>query len=119
MSLLGMSFDVVPEYLYFYRIRENSRLRTTPKFLNESRVLDGYLPHLQKLGMGDAAPFVAGLLHAVNALHIGSEPMSGQTAPMSSMGPKLLSSQIRMKHLLHAIVIKIVRRLRARRPFKL
>jgi glycosyltransferase involved in cell wall biosynthesis len=42
MSLMDMKIDIIPKFLFFYRIREDSRLRITSEFDNNQRVLDVY-----------------------------------------------------------------------------
>lgn len=61
LALSEYRMDVVPEYLYFYRVVEGSMLRTTERYLNTQRVLRVYTDHLQKSGLGALATAFHGL----------------------------------------------------------
>lgn len=65
LSLEGYKLDVIPEYLFFYRHRTDSRLRTTEEFQNDARVLRVYEEKLRSLGLEDIAPMILTLHYIV------------------------------------------------------
>lgn len=60
VALAGYKLDVIPEFLLYYREREDSRLRSTDLYLNESRVLRHYQKRLREVGLDDLAPLLLG-----------------------------------------------------------
>jgi len=63
-SLEGYKVDIIPEYLFYYRYRDDSRLRSTELYLNDMRVLHAYQDKLHRFGMASLAPLVMGLNYA-------------------------------------------------------
>ena len=73
LSLSEYKLDVIPEFLFFYRVRPESRLRTTVEYQNDERVLRQYRDRLQKLGLGGMASMMLGMFYAMRDSH-GSGP---------------------------------------------
>ncbi len=67
LSLTGHKLDVIPEFLLYYRERDDSRLRTTDAFLNDTRVVRHYQERLREVGLAELTPLVIGLHHRVRA----------------------------------------------------
>lgn len=67
LSLAGYKMDVIPEFLFYYRYRETSRLRSTDHYQNEARVMRVYRQKLAPLGLGDIADLSAGLNYSLRA----------------------------------------------------
>jgi glycosyltransferase involved in cell wall biosynthesis len=67
LSLTGHKLDVIPEFLLFYRERDDSRLRTTDTYLNDTRVVRHYQERLRSVGLAELTPLVIGLHHRVRA----------------------------------------------------
>ncbi|MBK8020101.1 MAG: glycosyltransferase [Chloroflexi bacterium] len=84
LSMHGFKLDVIPEFLFYYRYRETSRLRTTSHYLNESRILRNYEAILAKVGMEDIAPLILGLKYRTRELVPGSpaQPAQDPADPM-------------------------------------
>lgn len=60
LSLAGYKLDVIPEFLLYYREREDSRLRTTDGYQNDSRVVRHYRERLREVGLADLVPLIVG-----------------------------------------------------------
>ncbi|MDQ2902504.1 MAG: glycosyltransferase [Chloroflexota bacterium] len=60
LSMAGYTLDVIPEFLYFYRYRQDSMVRTTDPLLNESRVIRHYMEKLRPLGLEDLVSLALG-----------------------------------------------------------
>ncbi len=74
LSLEGYKMDVIPEILFFYRHREDSRLRTTDLYLNEARVLRVFEKKLETVGLEDLIPLVIGQNSALqNAARVNAD----------------------------------------------
>ena len=52
LNLAGFKVDVIPEYLYYYRVTPNSMIRTTDRYSNTLRALRAYTDQMQALGLG-------------------------------------------------------------------
>jgi glycosyltransferase involved in cell wall biosynthesis len=61
LALASMALDVLPEFLLYYRTRENSMFRTNNLYENKLRVLRVYEEHLRSVGLGGIAEFAAGV----------------------------------------------------------
>jgi glycosyltransferase involved in cell wall biosynthesis len=60
-ALAGYKLDVIPEILFYYRLRPQSRLRTTEQYLNEARVLRPYQDALKAHGLEDIISVMVGM----------------------------------------------------------
>ncbi len=72
LSLKGYSLDVISEFLFYYRFREDSRLRTTDAYDNEARVMRAYRDRLNALKLGELPALVQGLRSAVQEARVVS-----------------------------------------------
>lgn len=85
LSLAGYVLDVVPEFLFFYRHREDSRLRTTDRYLNDARVLRHYEEKLRQVNLEELAPLALGfhysLQDAYNAQQADRRPAASADVP--------------------------------------
>lgn len=61
ISLSGYKLDVIPEFLFYYRHREDSRLRNTDNYLNEARIARVYQNYLSRLGLPILPPLMLGM----------------------------------------------------------
>lgn len=60
LALAGWKLDVLPEYLLYYRIRDEGMFRTNDLYENKARVLRAYERHLTSLGLGSIVGLAAG-----------------------------------------------------------
>lgn len=114
LALNGYRLDVIPEFLFFYRHREASRLRTTSHFQNEQRVLRNYEAALTPLGLEDIAPLLLGLKY--RARQADQPPPPPQPVVQLSGEPvevmEFLINRVRWYDLMKAIRIKVGRNFR-------
>ena len=61
MSLQGYKIDIIAEFLFLYRYRPDSLLRTTNHYENLKRYLDVYQTHLEETGLRHLVPVIYGL----------------------------------------------------------
>ncbi len=105
LSLQGYSFDVVPEYLCFYRHRSDSLLHTTNYYQGEMRVLRVFKKHLQQVGLGFLVPLIRGL-----SLETGQQPAIIEALNDS----RWLARRVTWRNLCKALIQKGVDRLQRR-----
>jgi len=65
LSLAGYRLDVIPEFLSYYRFRDNSLIRSTEMYLNYMRVLRVYEERFGTAGVPGLARYVAGAYNQV------------------------------------------------------
>lgn len=68
LSLNGYTIDVIPEFLFFYRHIDDSRMRQADTYVNETRLVAVYEEHLRKVGLEDLAPLILGLKYKCREL---------------------------------------------------
>lgn len=71
LSFQGYELDVIPEYLAYYRVRDESMYRTTETFLNDARVLRQYEQQLRQVGLEGLATFTVGVYQRLKNHHSG------------------------------------------------
>lgn len=117
LSLEGYKLDVIPEYLFFYRHRTDSRLRSTEEFQNDSRVLRVYEEKLRPLGLEDMAPMILTLHYIVRDMSIqgmaNQKPIyrNKQGSAFASQEEYLMNG-VAWKDLFNAMKNKIMKNLR-------
>jgi hypothetical protein len=112
LSLEGYKMDVIPEYLFFYRYRADSRLRSTEEFQNDARVLRVYEEKLRPLGLEDIAPLIL-TLHDSFQRGANQRAIFHNTQGSTFMSQdELLMNGITWKDLLKAMKNKIRNNLR-------
>jgi len=65
LSLAGSRLDFIPEFLSYYRFRDNSLIRSTEMYLNYMRVLRVYEERFGTAGVPGLARYVAGAYNQV------------------------------------------------------
>lgn len=60
LALSGHALDVIPDYLLYYRIRDDGMFRTNDLYENKMRVLRVYEERLRQVGLEGLASFAAG-----------------------------------------------------------
>jgi len=111
LALVGYKIDAVPEYLLFYRHRENSRLREIDLYDSETRILRLYEERLKAVGLEDVAPLVMGLsYHLRDALYrLGLPPVNNDTLDH-------FINHVRWYTLLNALRGKVMKNIRKLHP---
>jgi O-antigen biosynthesis protein len=97
LVLAGYKLDVIPEFLFHYRYRQDSLFRTTDTFSNHQRTMRVYRDYLASIGMGDLAPLAYGLFQRAEEM-----PMVTDHAK-----PEWIARRIPWFHLRDAIWLKI------------
>lgn len=111
LSLAGYHLDVIPEFLVYYRYRDNSLIRSTEMYLNYMRVLRVYEERLSTAGMPGLAPYVAGAYNQI---------MSQQSTAPGQIGLWSLVYHTSGYELLKALRVKVRNQIAKRfgRPLK-
>jgi glycosyltransferase involved in cell wall biosynthesis len=114
LSLAGYALDVIPEYLFYYRYRVGSRLRSADVYLGEARVARHYAERLSSLGLATFVPLILGMRWSANpdtyyfieahkvALTKPTEARPAETPPPLDMRGALTPSEI-VDYLVHYV----------------
>jgi len=108
IALAGYKLDVIPEFLFYYRHHDSSRLRTTENFSNEMRIMSVYRERLESVGLSDLPPLILGLNYRIASTPV---PIISEIDRMD-----YLVNQARWYDLLKALNRKIQKALR--KPFR-
>lgn len=77
LMLDGFSLDALPDYLLYYRVRDEGMFRTNDLYENRARILRTYERKLQQLGFPGLATLAAGLFQQRDA---NTNPSASNTA---------------------------------------
>ena len=56
-----IALDVIPEFLLYYRVRDDGRRQTSRRYHSHTRVLRNYETRLREIGMAGLATFAMGV----------------------------------------------------------
>lgn len=100
LMLEGYKLDVVPEYLLYYRVRDEGMFRTNDLHENRARILRTYERKLQQLGFPGLASLAAGLYRQQDA-------QNSQLIPRSAVDVSYLVYQVSGHTLWKALRLKL------------
>lgn len=114
LSLAGYKLDVIPEFLFYYRVRKDSRLRSTEHFQNEGRVMSAYKDLLAPLGLERIVPLLLGLKYRAAENNSTAQLMSNAMLNPADQVDYLVN-RVRWSLLLRAMLGKAGKNLRRRK----
>lgn len=110
LSLGGYKLDVIPEYLFYYRVTPGGFSRVTSKFRNEMRVLRRYQEVLNEVGMSELPPTLYGLYQ--QTMKINEEAPDDFSQVNADTGdPEWVADNLRWSSVLRGMQQKVNKRL--------
>jgi len=101
ITLCGFQFDVIPQYLFYYRFRDDSMFRTTSHYANTKRVQQVYRERLKEVGLEQLIPITYGLY----------ERALEHPSLATYHDPNWVAHRIPWRNLLQAMFIKVKKHL--------
>jgi glycosyltransferase involved in cell wall biosynthesis len=97
LALAGFKLDVLPEFLLFYRTRDDGMLRTNDLYENKARVLRVYEERLREIGMGGLAELAAGVSERAGIMQPYTSPNVDVSFLINQVSGHLVVRSLRIK----------------------